>query len=262
MAALAPGTYEVGYVVHGVRMHFEKGVVIEAGKPLKLDVHLKEDGSLGAIGDDVFERARLGRQEAPTGPVPRTLDGHADLSGVWAPMRTLENDAPEVLPWAQALMKTPGRVSPNAYCLPQSVVLGAANPFKFVQSQTTLLALFEDTFTYRQMHLDVREHPKDPDPTWMGHSVGHWEGDTMVVDTTGFNDKGWMPMQRPRTDKLHLTERFRRIDAGHLEYDVTIDDPGTLTKPWHIKFATNLLVGDEIGEYVCTENEQDSTHYK
>ena len=177
-------------------------------------------------------------------------------------MRMLENDAPPLLQWAQDLMKKPGRVSPNAYCLPQGVVLGAANPFKFIQSPKTLIALFEDTFTYRQVHLDGRAHPKDADPTWMGHSVGHWEGETLVIDTVGFNDKGWMPMQRPRTEKMHLTEKFRRVDEGHLTYEVTVDDPGTMTKPWHLKYSTNLLVGDEIGEYICTENEQDSSHYK
>jgi len=262
VAGLPPGAYEVAVFVHGARLYFRQGVAVEAGKPLNLDIRLIEDGSLGAIGDDIFERARLGRQEAPTGPAPRALDGHPDLSGVWAPMHLVEMDLPELLPWAQEVMKRPGRVSPNAYCLPQGVLIGMANPIKLVQSPKTIVVLMEDVFTYRQFHLDGREHPKDADPTWMGHSVGHWEGDTLVVDTVGFNDKGWMPLGRPRTDKLHLIERFRRLDAGHLEYDVTANDPGTYTKPWHLKYTTNLLVGDEIGEYVCTENEQDVQHYK
>jgi carboxypeptidase family protein len=262
LAGLAPASYDIAVFVHGTRLYIRQGVAIEAGQPVKLDIHLKEDGSLGAIGDDIFERARLGRQPAPTGPAPRALDGHPDLSGVWAPMHLVEMDQPGVLPWAEAEMKRPGRVGPNAYCLPQGVLIGMANPIKLVQSPTTMVVLMEDVFTYRQFHLDGRAHPTGADPTWMGHSVGRWEGDTLVVDTVGFNDKGWMPQGRPRTEKLHLIERLRRPDAGHLEYEVIADDPGTYTKPWHLKYATNLLVGDEIGEYVCTENEQDSKHYQ
>jgi hypothetical protein len=261
-ANLPAGAYDVAVFVHGVSLYSQQNLAVEAGKPSKLDVHLGEDASLGAIGDDVFERARLGRKAAPTGPAPHALDGHPDLSGVWAPTRLVDDDQPELLPWAQAEVKRPGRVSPNAYCLPQGVLIGAANPFKIVQSPKTLIVLFEDVFTYRQIHLDGRPHPKEADPTWMGHSVGHWEDDTLVVDTIGFNDKGWMPQGRPRTERLHLTERFRRRDAGHLDYEVIADDPGTYTKPWHLKYSTNLLVGDEIGEYICTENEQDILHYR
>jgi hypothetical protein len=120
--------------------------------------------------------------------------------------------------------------------------------------------LIEDVFSYRQIFLDGRGHPKDGDPTWMGHSIGRWEGDTLVVDTANFNNKSWTPMGRPHTDKLHIIERFHRPDAGHLQYEMTINDPGTYRKPWTIQRASNLLAGDEIGEYICTENEQDLEH--
>ena len=120
--------------------------------------------------------------------------------------------------------------------------------------------LTEDVFSYRQIFLDGRDHSKDADPTWMGYSIGKWEGDTLVVDTAGFNDKSWSPMFRPHTDKFHMIERFRRLDLGHLEIEVTIDDPGAYVKPWTIKRVSNLLPGDEIGEYICAENNQDVEH--
>jgi hypothetical protein len=260
VAGLPAGAYEIAVFVHGARLHSQQNVAVAPGTPLKIDVHLG-DTNLGAIGDDVFAAEALGRRPVPTGPAPRALDGHPDLSGVWAPVRQVDVGEPELLPWAIAEMKRPGRVSPNAYCLPQGPVLGGNTPFKFIQSPQTILTLTEDIFTYRQFHMDGRGHPKDADPTWMGHSIGHWEGDTLVVDTANFNNKVWTPLGRPHTEKLHMVERFHRPDAGHLEYEITVDDPDTYKKPWTLKFATNLLVGDEIGEYICTENEQDSKHY-
>ena len=257
---LPAGTYEIAVIVHGMRMYFQQNVAVEPGKPLNIDIRLGET-NLGAVGDDVFAAAALDRRPVPTGPTRRALDGHPDLSGVWAPVRVVEMGESQMLPWAQEEMKRPGRMSPNAFCLPQGPLLGLNVPFKFIQSPKTIVTLTEDIFTYRQIHLDGRGHPKDGDPTWMGHSIGHWEGDTLVVDSANFNDKSWIPQGRPHTDKLHLVERFRRPDEGHLEYEATIDDPGTYTKPWVIKYASNLLVGEEIGEYICTENEQDVKHY-
>jgi hypothetical protein len=167
-----------------------------------------------------------------------------------------------MLPWAEAELKREGRAieNPTARCLPWGPLLDGPFPFKFVQSPSVIVVLIEDIFSYRQIFLDGRGHPKDGDPTWMGHSMGRWEGDTLVVDSAGFNNKSWTPMGRPHTDQLHIIERFRRIDAGHLDYEMTIDDPGTYVKPWTIKRASNLLVGDEIGEYICTENNQDVQH--
>jgi hypothetical protein len=139
-------------------------------------------------------------------------------------------------------------------------VLDGSWPIKFIQSPTTIVILIEDVFSYRQIHLDGRPHPKDADPIWMGHSIGHFEGDTLVVDTTNFNDKSWSPSRRPHTEKLHLIERFRRTDFGHLEIETTIDDPGSYKEPWKFKRISNLLPNEEIGEYICAENNQDVSH--
>ena len=122
--------------------------------------------------------------------------------------------------------------------------------------------LFEDDIpSHRQVFLDGRGHPRDPNPSWMGHSVGHWEGDTLVVDTVGFNDRSWLdPQGHPHTDRMRVTERMRRPDLGHLEIEITIDDPGAYAKPWVIQRAADLDLNDDIGEYVCNENNRDPEH--
>ncbi|PWU01935.1 MAG: hypothetical protein C5B51_21855 [Terriglobia bacterium] len=138
---------------------------------------------------------------------------------------------------------------------------GALFPYKLVQSPTLLIMLFEDDIpSHRQVFLDGRSHPKDPNPSWMGHSVGHWEDDTLVIDTVGFNDRSWLdPQGHAHTEKMRITERFRRPDLGHLEIEFTIDDPGAYAKPWTMKRISELDSGDEIGEYVC-ENNKDPEH--
>ena len=261
MAGLPPGAYEFAVIVHGSRLFVEQNAAVEAGKALRIEARLK-DTNLGTLGDDVFAAAALDRRPTATGPAPRTLDGKPDFAGVWSPSRAVEAGKSEMLPWAEAELKREGRAieNPTTRCLPWGPLLDGPFPFKFVQSPSVIVVLIEDIFSYRQIFLDGRGHPKDGDPTWMGHSIGRWEGDTLVVDSAGFNNKSWTPMGRPHTDRLHIIERFRRIDAGHLDYEMTIDDPGTYVKPWTIKRASNLLVGDEIGEYICTENNQDVQH--
>jgi len=261
VAGLPPGVYDFSAAVHGVQLFQQKNIAVEAGKSTRVDARLR-DAAINAIGDNPFAAAAMEHRSIPNGPTPRAADGYPDLSGVWATMRQLSVTETELLPWAQAEMKRPDRMSPNAFCLPQGPRLGGANPFKFIQAPKTLVVLNEDIFVYRQIHLDGRSRPKDADPTWMGYSIGHWEGDTLVVETANFNDKSWLPFGRPHTEQLKLTERIRRPDEGHLEYEYIVDDPATFTKPWSVKYATTLLAGDEIGEYVCTENEQDIVHYE
>jgi len=261
--ALPVGTYEVVVIVRGARRHAEK-IALEPGKDAKVDAYLRDDGQLGTLGDNYLSAAALDRRGVPTGPTPKALDGHPDLSGVWAPRLLVDPGKPEPLPWAQAkfqeIIANNGKDNPTAHCLPWGPVLDGSFPIKFVQAPSTIVVLIEDVFSYRQIFLDGRPHPKNPDPTWMGHSIGHWEGDTLVVDTAGFNDKSWSPARRPHTDKLHLIERIRRPDMGHLEIETTIEDPGTYAKNWTMKLTANLLVNDEIGEYVCAENNQDVEH--
>ena len=214
----------------------------------------------------------LNNRTAPTGPAPRTRDGKPDLSGVWNPDRHFIYDISTSLqsgetlplqPWAAELTrKRMSKDDPEANCLPTGVPRMAPYPWKIVQTPTLMVFLFEGNIhSYRQIFLDGRAHPKDPHPTWYGDSVGRWEGDKLVVDTVGFNDKFWFDFAgHPHTEKLHITERYWRPDLGHLESEVVIDDPGAYTRPFTMHGHFPLEQNTEIMEYVCNENNQDVPH--
>jgi hypothetical protein len=209
-------------------------------------------------------------------PAPRKPDRKPDLSGIWlaASPKYLINLAADfkagelpIQPWAEALAnerRTGVHASeePQANCLPPGLprINATPNPFKIVQGLGVVTILYEAFGLYRQVFLDGRELGKDPNPSWLGYSVGKWEGDTLVVDTKGFNGKTWLDQAgHPTTDVLHVTERFRRRDFGHLEIQTTIDDPKAYAKPWTANEEMNLLPGAELIEYVC-ENEKDVKH--
>jgi hypothetical protein len=131
-------------------------------------------------------------------------------------------------------------------------------PWKLIQTPGLVAILYENSMTYRQVFTDGRVLSKDPDPTFMGYSVGHWEDDTFVVETAGYNDKTWLDFSgHPHTDALRMTERIRRRDFGHLEIQITFDDPKAYTKPWTVTIRPVLYLGGELLESVCTENEKD-----
>jgi hypothetical protein len=151
---------------------------------------------------------------------------------------------------------------PTAHCLPTGVTTSAGRG-KFVQTPVLLVILAEFPGDTRQVFLDGRPHPNQMEPTWIGHSIGQWEGDTLVVDTAGFNDKSWLGLisnPYPHTEMLHVVERYRRPDLGHLELEMTVEDPGALKKPWIVKRTAILDPTDEIMENICSENEKDSKH--
>jgi hypothetical protein len=204
-----------------------------------------------------------------TAPAPRTRDGKPDLSGMWTrePDRYYNNAAADlkpadVQPWAQALYQRRladfGKDSMEAQCLP----LGPAAfttpffDFKFIQTPSLIVILLED-LTYRQIHMDGRQLPKDPNPSWMGYSVGRWDGDTLVVESNGFTERSWLDYDgHPHTEALRMTERYRRRDLGHLDVEVTFDDPGAYAKPWTVSVPLDLFPDTELLEYVCRENEK------
>ncbi|HLI82795.1 MAG TPA: hypothetical protein VKV17_02700 [Bryobacteraceae bacterium] len=235
-------------------------------------VFLLAAGIAGAQGKSVLTGGGVENKPAPSGPAPRAADGKPDLSGVWGPDRNFIYDIGSALakgealplqPWAAELArKRLSREDPEANCLPTGVPRMAPYPWKILQTPAEIVFLFEGNIhSYRQIFLDGRSHPKDPDPTWYGDSIGHWEGDTLVVDTTGFNDRFWFDFAgHPHTEKLHIVERYRRPDLGHLEDAVTIDDPGAYTKPFTLYGHFPLQVGQEIMEYICNENNQDLSH--
>lgn len=267
LTALPAGSYDVSITAPGFNAYNQQNVTVRANAPTRLDVHMLEY-QLGTLGDGrEFQIDRTTAHAAPTGPAPRTPDGKPDLSGVWYTQRPVDPGKPEPLPWAEKLFEeraaNNSKDSPGAHCLPRGITnAGALFPFKLVQTPKLLVMIFEDDIpSHRQVFLDGRGHPKNMDPLWMGHSIGHWEGDTLVVDTVGFDDRSWLdPQGHPHTEMMHVIERFRRPDLGHLEIEFTIDDPGAYKKPWVIRRASDLDTADDVGEYVCTENEKDAGH--
>jgi hypothetical protein len=200
-------------------------------------------------------------QPVPAGPTPRAKDGRPDLSGVWTPK--LENfgniGTPPLQPWAEKLYKERranlSKDDPEGFCLPTGVPRIAPFPYKIVQTPKLIVMLFEGNIhSYRQFFMDGRGHPGDLDPLWFGHSIAWWEGDTLVVDTVSFNDRTWLNGQGyPHSDALHVIERYQRPDMGHLEIDITLEDPKAFTRPHTFHRSHTLLTAWEIHEYVCNE---------
>ena len=205
-------------------------------------------------------------------PAPRRSDGKPDLSGLWEHLHS--RDSAYYLkgidfPWqpsAKALLEerkaNNQKDNPEALCLPRG--LPKADAFdihKIVQTAGLIAILYEYGTTFRQIFTDGRALPKDPNPTWMGYSVGHWEGDTLVVESNGFNGKAWLSFEGiPITDALHLTERMRRRDFGHMDIQLTIDDPKAYTKPWTAELHPELIPDTELIEFIRNENEKDARH--
>ena len=214
-------------------------------------------------------------------PAPRKRDGKPDLSGIWQGdqqnIKYLHDLAVDfkpgefpILAWAEALAReriTDAQASeqPATHCLPPGIPITDAQPFfplKIIQEEELVVILYETYSEFRQIFLDGRTLPKDPNPSWLGYSVGRWAADVLVVDTAGFNGNTWLDNTagHPSTDALHIIERFRRRDFGHLQIQLTIDDPKAYTKPWTVNFTFHLLPDNELIEFVCNENEKDLKH--
>jgi hypothetical protein len=210
-------------------------------------------------------------------PAPRLPGGKPDLSGVWSPNANrflrdiavdLKPDQVPYQPWAKALFEqridgSHSKEDPDANCLPQGVpkVDAAPAPWKIVPTPRAIVIIYEAFNLWRQIFLDGREVAADVNPTWMGYSVGKWDGDTLVVDTKGFNGKAWLDqVGRPSTDALHVIERFHRKDFGHIDLQITIDDPKAYTRPWNVTQDVRLLPDTELLEFICNENNKDVEH--
>ena len=206
-------------------------------------------------------------------PVPRTADGKPDLSGIWRggggrfDYDVAQGLKPEdIQPWAEAVRRE--RVadfrkdSPLARCLPVSLPFHNSRDLsRIVQTPGLIVILYESPNSpHRTIFTDGRELPKDPSPTWLGYSVGRWDGDTLIVDSIGFNEKGWLDVGgHPNSEALHTTERYHRRDFGHMDLDMVIDDPKAFTKPFTLHMQKALSPDTEILEDVC-ENERDRGH--
>jgi hypothetical protein len=170
-------------------------------------------------------------------------------------------------PWAAELHKQ--RVArnsednPDAHCLPLGIMQlhTHGQPRKMIQTPGVIAIIYEANSGLRQIFTDGRPLPKDAEPWWFGYSVGKWDGDTLVVETTGFRDLGWLDVEgSPLTESGKIIERFRRPDYGHLEINVTVDDPKAYTKPWNVTVYQRLMPDTELIEFICQENERDARH--
>jgi hypothetical protein len=223
-------------------------------------------------------------------PTPRTADGHPDFSGIWEAENTLpctQNDnctdlratrhvrsigvdlpgGLPYLPWAADLVKQRsagiGRDWPHSRCVTPNVVDFHTIPEfrKMVQTPGLILILNEFNSTYRQVFVDGRPLPVDPNPSWKGYSSGRWEGDTLVVETNGLRDDSWLDMSGdPMTEAAKVTERLRRLNYGNLEIELTVDDPKAYTRPWTVKLNQYVVLNAELLDYICLENEKDISH--
>jgi len=232
-------------------------------------------------------------------PAPR-LNGKPDFSGVWVADRPPVAEIAKVMPkeiadvqvdlndvaphglsvfWGlkpeeeplrpegAALLKQRSRDTinmPTTHCLPAGVPMSEfIYAIKLVQAPQEILMLSETGDPPRQIYTDGRELPQNPDPTWMGYSIGKWEGETLVVTTAGFNDRAWLDASgHPRSESMRITERYRRRDFGHLDVEITLDDPKYYTRPFSLKASLTLIPDSDILESVCAENEKDRVHLK
>jgi hypothetical protein len=229
---------------------------------------------------------------------PRDRDGKPDLSGLWAtepaPVDLRARLIPDVTnavgeePLSQYFLNIfsdfkPGdepvrpqeaaalhereatfsRISPIAHCLPEGMPLVemAPAPYKIIQHPGLTVMLYERDTTYRQIYTDGRKLPADPSPTWLGYSVGRWEGDTFVVESKGFNARGWLDARgHTHSESLHLTERFHRVNFGTMLLDLSFDDPQTYTRPFSVRIQQHLMPDSDLLESFCAENEKDAVH--
>jgi len=269
------------YTIAGVRIAVITGLIVSsfamAQKPLAKDPGAFDPEAPVATP---ARRATL----PPAAPAPHLPDGRPDFGGEgawfpgfsgniaetkWKGVKSADKQV-EVpfLPWALDLfnerVETIGKDDPEAKCLPVGVPRYMFDPYAFQMFQfpDKVVFLFEgDNYPWRIVYTDGRKHPANVNPTWMGDAVGHYEGDTLVVDAIGFNGLAWLDQAgHAQTEKAHIIERYTRTDARTLHYEVTIDDPGAYSKPWVTSNTVNWRPGFELAEYVCNENEKSSIH--
>jgi len=230
-----------------------------------------------------------------TAPAPKTADGKPDFSGMWVardelPCNVKERGVqctelaltPQVIniaaglkgglpyqPWAAALVKKRraelGVNDPHTHCLPPNYPRAWAFPEyqKIFQVAGTLVVLHEFNASYRQIFFDGRGFPEDMAPAWSGYSVGHWEGEALVVESRGFRDDGWLDTTgNPMTDAARVIERIRRPNFGSLEVEVTVNDPKAYTKPWTVTMHQKAVLDTEMMDFMCLENNKDIAHMK
>jgi hypothetical protein len=259
-----------------MRKHFISGIALAGSAFALVSLVAQQPPTNAAKGKANGKSRSVGLYQrqppAPTGPAPKLADGTPDLSGVWLGSgasdadisRALKpGDSVVMLPWAEALVKTrQSKDDPESNCLPAGIPRGSPYPWRIAQTPGIYFIVFEGNIhSWRQIFMDGRKHPADPDPAWYGHSIGSWDGPTWVVDTVGFKDKFWFDYKgHPHTEQLHTIERYTRTDMANMSIEVTIDDPGAYAKPFTTVGRARLMVGTELMEYICQEDNFDLQH--
>jgi hypothetical protein len=199
------------------------------------------------------------------GQVPHLANGNPDLGadGVWLPHYVADLAPKFEVPfqaWAKLKFQENHALTQNEldlHCLPPGVprVALMPRPFEIVQAPNRVLFVYEGgAHVWRQVWMDRRAHPKDPNPDWLGHSIGHWEGDTLVVDSIGFNDRTWLDdAGHPHTERLHVIEKYTRTGASTMNYEVVIDDPGAYTQSWTSSSTFSFRPGGKLAEDICLD---------
>jgi len=211
-----------------------------------------------------------------TAPAPRTADGKPDFSGLWETISTdgaVGNIAvrkpgdlqpSDVQPWVKELVQKRaenfGIDNPHYRCLPDGPNYSTGGGMKRIIQTPAMIAILNEDLTYRVVHMDGRALEVDPNPSWMGYYVGHWDGDTLVVESNGFNDQTWLLGGYPHTEGLRMTERFKRTDFGHLAIAVTFQDPKAYSKAWTVPLRADLAADTELMEAVCNDIEREREH--
>jgi hypothetical protein len=260
------GTYELSANVPGMKSFRRGGLVVAAGQMMQVDVRLEDTVSLRTLGEDptAIIATYFNRPEPPKGPAPRLTNGKPDLTGVWLGGPP-DLGGLDLQPWAAALLREREdnhlKDWPPSYCQPAAAVpFFTGGFFKLVHHPSALVFIVENATGFTQMLLG-RVHPPGVGPNWLGHQVGTWDGDTLVIDAIGFRDRGWLNFSgQPHSDKLHVTERLGRPDLGHLEIEITLDDPGAFQKQWTGTLYATLATDVELQEFVCNENNKDAVH--
>ncbi|HEX5419876.1 MAG TPA: hypothetical protein VFY39_07735 [Gammaproteobacteria bacterium] len=232
--------------------------------------------SLGFMDPSLAQRRARTANAPPPGPVPRNAEGRAllggatpNVKGVWTPRFGITDpikptDDTPYLPWAKAqfIARQSAQLEPHTRCKPSGSAREFLTPYgvemdEFPQIKRIYFFDIGGPHTFRTIYMDGRSHPRNYVHTYYGHSIGWWEGDTLVVDTVGYNEAFWMDRRgMPHTDQMHTVERFTRADSETMKYEITVDDPGAYSKPWTTSFNLRWENGTELYEYVCQEANQ------
>jgi hypothetical protein len=224
----------------------------------------QQGGGRGAGGGGRGNAAAAG----PAEPTPRWANGKPRLGalpggkGLWNGGGSTADANTPFQPWAKAVSddRRANAMEPHTRCKPSGGPRQFATPYgvdivEIPELQRVYIMDVGGPHTFRVIHLDLKEHPKDLAPTYYGHSIGRWEGDTLVVDTVGFNERMWIDRgQAPHTEKLHLTEKFTRTDMNSMTYELTVEDPGAYTAPWSRTSQMRFSANSELFEFICQDN--------